>query len=371
MAEPFRFHAQDKTRPGLALKHVLAGRIKLAELLGAGEKEFRERVKSAESHPLFRRLSRPGNRAERAITFSRPYRFKLADSFLQFKDEIAAGGGPADVQSMLEGREATARAIKAIGEEKFKEYFLFNESGAGASEAARACGISPEQAADIMEFVDELAVQGEFCGASDIASEKGMIYTKIAGIEKDAGGGVVIVYRIPHLAKGKYSIDYDKINALKKHGLFTKEESVELSALIKQLEAINIRKSVMHRVMENVIELQKEFLGTERAGALKPLSQKTVSKRIGINPSLVNRAIYARSVSTPSGAEMPLKDFFPSKKDVVKGIVREIFREEKAALRDETVSALVTEKCGFRVSRHLIQIYRSELGIPPAGKRKG
>ena len=131
---------------------------------------------------------------------------------------------------------------------------------------------------------------------------------------------------------------------------------------MKRLEAINARKSVIHRVLEEIIEFQKEFILSGRPESMLPLDQKTVAARIGVSPSMVSRA---------AGKEVALRDFFPSKKDVAKSVIKVYFLSEKNAARDEAVRKRVMELYGVRVSRHLVQIYRRELGIPSAAKRGG
>ncbi len=198
----------------------------------------------------------------------------------------------------------------------------------------------------------------------------GINYSAVAWIEMGDDGKLNAVYRHAHLAKGRYSIDYDKIGELKKGGFFTKEELTELGPLIKHLEDVNLRKTVLHKLIENIIEFQKEFLLTGDKALLAPLSQLTVAKRMEISPSLLNRALFAKSLIIPAGSEVPLKDFFPSKKDVVKSLLEKLLVADKKGLKDDVLSNIILNLHGFRVSRHMVQIYRKELGFLPGAKRK-
>ena len=107
------------------LKPLLIGRIKLASLMGLDNKALDQRAKSIENDPIFQKLFRPKDRSERAVSYSRPRRLKLSDTFVELKDELITGSGPLDVQSLLSARENAAGLIKKIGEENFKKYFLF------------------------------------------------------------------------------------------------------------------------------------------------------------------------------------------------------------------------------------------------------
>ena len=369
MPERVGFSPGHKNKLKTTLKPLLIGRIKLAALMELDEKTFRERAKSIENDPLFHKLFRPENRSERSITYSRPYRLKLSDTFLELKDELVTGGGELDVQSLVSYRENAARLIKQIGEENFKTHFLFNEGGIDAAETAAALGISASGVKSILELVDELEARGEFYCGSSLAPEKSIAYNKIAAIERGPENRLNIAYLSIFLAKGRYSIDYDKIKAQKKLGVFTKDEASRVDALVQELELINLKKVTIHKVIENILEFQKEFIESEDKAMLAPLSQKTVSKRLEVSPSLVNRAICARSVALPSGRETALKEFFPSKKDVVKIVLKKILNSEKKVLKDEELKDIILNKYGFGISRHLVQIYRSELGIAPANKR--
>jgi len=351
------------------LKPKLSARIKLAFLLEHNERDFFVRIKSIEASQLFRRLFSPVNSSERVVSFARPYKLRLPGSFLELKDEIVSGGEQFDMQSLLSNRENAAQVIQALGEEKFKKYFLLNESGIDAGEIARQCAIKEQEVKDIIDLLNELASHAEFYSNSSISPEKSIVFNKIASIEKDGSGGFRIAYYMPHLAKGRYSIDYEKINEQKKLGLYSIEDLSEIDALIKQLEVINIRKTLIHRLIEQIIEFQKEYLTYAKASRLVPLNQKTVAKRLEVTPSIINRALYARSISVPSGKEVPLKEFFPSKKDVIKNIIRELLASGKMVLSDIELSGLLMDKFGYMVSRHLVQIYRKELGIAPAGRK--
>jgi RNA polymerase sigma-54 factor len=250
-----------------------------------------------------------------------------------------------------------------MGEEKFKEHFLLNESGIDPAKVARRCGIQEQEAREIFELLDELASHAEFYDGSGGAAEQSIKYSRIADIGKDGAGRFTISYYLPHLAKGRYAINYEKLRELKAHGIYSGEDAGQVDALVKQLEVINIRKAVIHRLLEEIIEFQSEYLRTGLEENLVPFSQKAAAKRLEIDPSMVNRAIYARSVTVPSGRELSLREFFPSKKDVVKSIISGLMAGSKKPLSDKELSRALLEKHGYRVSRHLAQIYRKELGI--------
>lgn len=371
MTDTIRLGHTIENRPKTAAAVGLSARIKLAALFGQNERDFYLRIKSIESSQLFRKLFWPEQGSQRVITFARPYGLRLSERFLEIKDDITPCGGRLDVQSLLESRGRAAAAIRAMGEERFKEHFLLNEAGIDPAAAARRCGIGAREAREIIELLDELASHSEFYDNSIIAPESGINYNKIAEISKDGSGRFKISYYLPHLAKGRYSIDYEKLREQKSIGVYSLEEASQIDALVKQLEVINIRKAVIHRLLEEIIEFQAEFLRTGLVEDLVPFSQKAAAKRIEAGPSIVNRAIYARSVTVPSGRELALRDFFPSKKDVVKSIIRELMAPGGKPLSDKELSRALIEKRGYRVSRHLAQIYRKELGIAAVKGKNG
>ena len=369
MPEAFRFIHRNLNTLKTSAQTKLVGRIKLSEFFELNEKEFRENISSQETHPLFMKLFSPKVKSERSVAYARPHRLKLSDRMAELKDNTAPAGEAMDIEAFLDKREKASKLIKKIGEDKFKNYFLLNEAGIDRDDIARACGISPKDVGVIIELVDHLAAREEFYAPPAAATGGGMGYCTVAGIEKEADGRHVIVYRQAHLAKGRYSIDYEKIESQKKAGFFTKEELAQLGALLKQLETVNLRKAVIHKLIENVIEFQKEYIENGEKTSLVPLSQRTAAKRLEISPSLVNRAIFGKSLAVRTGAEVPLRDFFPTKKDVVKNLLEKILVSDRKGLNDEILSNIMMDEHGYKVSRHLVQIYRKELGFPPAGQR--
>lgn len=369
-ANQFKFKSTHINKTSVTAKPKLIGRVKLAEFLELPERDFIKHVSEVENSPLFQRLLKN----EHVITYARPYRGKLSGRMMEFRDDLIAGdeGSEADVEAlMLKHRDAEA-LIRKLGEEKFKKYFLLNDSPLTYEEAAKLCGITAAEAKAVNALVDELSVYSSFEspeGEKKSAGQPAAFY-KIAKIEKDGAGEFVIAYNSSRMARGRYSIDLEKLKALINEKGLPAAESGKIDKLLRELDTINTRKAITHKILENVIEFQREYLDSGDISTLAPLTQKIISITVAVSPSVINRVIYGKTIETPQGKEVPLKDLFPSKKNRVKCLVRAILESEPTVtFSDEDIVALLNERYGMRVSRHLVQIYRVELGILPAEKR--
>ncbi len=145
------------------------------------------------------------------------------------------------------------------------------------------------------------------------------------------------------------------------------------------IDAVNQRKKTLLRVIERVIEHQRDFFD-QGPEALKPLPMSQVADELGIHVATVSRAVSDKWIQTPRGI-VPLRGFFSGglqtesgedmSYDAVKAALREIIDNEDKSrpLSDE---ALVQElkARGIEIARRTVAKYRSQLGIPSARLRK-
>jgi len=182
--------------------------------------------------------------------------------------------------------------------------------------------------------------------------------------------GFVIGYFSPHLARGRYSIDYERFEELKTAGALTQAESKEARQLFKKLELINSRKDTLTQILQNIIDRQALYLKSGDLKALLPFSQKELAKKVGLAPSSVSRAIIGKSIGTPWGEEIPLKYLFPRPKRFKKELLKQLLETEEGLLSDEATRARLWQKFGVAISRRSVANLRQELKIPAAGKHK-
>ncbi len=145
------------------------------------------------------------------------------------------------------------------------------------------------------------------------------------------------------------------------------------------LNSINQRRSTMIKVMEKIVEEQKDFF--ERGiSFLKPLTMEHIAEKVGMNVATISRVSNSKYVQTPQGV-FEIRYFFNTglskengeelSKRNVKKIIEELIKKENPAkpLSDQELFNLL-KKEGINIARRTVSKYREELKILPARFRK-
>jgi len=344
------------------LKQIL--RIEQANLLEMPEDEFHKLVIEIEQSPLFQKLYQ----REKLVRYQRFLRTDISSSFYQVREEVVADKGSFDIDSLLLNKGHLVRQIQKLGQEKFKRYFLFPESGMTLEQIARECDLEVSEVRQINSLIDEFSIRSEFYHPSNVTSG-GIRYSKVASVEKDKDG-FVIGYFSATLARGRYLIDYERFAGLLAAGVFTEAEVKEAKQLFKKLELINSRKETLSQILQNIIARQALFLESGDFRSLLPLSQKELARKIGVAPSSVSRAIRDKSIDTPWGQEIPLKHFFPRPKKFKKELLRQLLETDNELSSDEAIRIKLWEKFGVPISRRSVANLRKELRFPAVQERR-
>jgi transposase len=342
------------------LRQIL--RMEQATLLEMPEEDFQRLIAQIESSPLFHKLYQQ----EKVIRRQRLPRTDIASSFYQLKAELVADSSPPDIESLLLDKKRLVDQIQRLGEDKFKCYFLFPESGMSEEEIARECDLAVPEVQKINRLIDEFSILSEFYHPSALSSGE-VYYTKIASVEK-SGDGFIIGYFSPSLARGRYAVDYERFERLKDS--LTETEIKEAKQLLKKVELVNTRKDTLTQILQAVVERQALYLESGEQKALLPFSQKELAKKIGLAPSSISRAIRGKSIDTPRGEEIPLKHLFPRPKSFKKELLRQLLETEVGPLSDEAIKSKLEKKFGVAISRRSVANLRKELKIPAVGRRK-
>lgn len=145
------------------------------------------------------------------------------------------------------------------------------------------------------------------------------------------------------------------------------------------LNSINQRRSTMIRVMEAIIEEQKEFFDKGSA-FLKPLIMEDIAQKLDMNVATISRVSNGKYVQTPLGV-YEIKYFFNSgisrengddmSKRSVKQHIEEIIKKEnpEKPLSDQEIYRMLNDE-GIKLARRTVTKYREELKIKPARFRK-
>ncbi|MFQ5586020.1 MAG: RNA polymerase factor sigma-54 [Thermodesulfobacteriota bacterium] len=145
------------------------------------------------------------------------------------------------------------------------------------------------------------------------------------------------------------------------------------------IRSMHQRQRTIHRVVECIIERQREFLdkGMEY---LRPMVLRDVAEEIDVHESTVSRVTANKYVHTPRGI-FELKFFFSKainktdgsdvSADWIKEMITKIVEKEdrRAPLCDERITEIIRGS-GFVLARRTVAKYREALGIPPSGRRK-
>ncbi len=145
------------------------------------------------------------------------------------------------------------------------------------------------------------------------------------------------------------------------------------------LNAINQRRSTMIRVMEAIIERQRDFF--EHGPAfLKPLIMEDIAQMVEMNVATISRVSNQKYVQTPQGV-YEIKYFFNSgiartdgedmSKRTVKQRIQDIIKGEppEKPFSDQEIYKRLNEE-GIKLARRTVTKYREELRLPPARLRK-
>jgi len=331
-----------------------------ATMLEMPEEDFHKLIAKIERNPLFQRLYQK----EKLVSRQRFPGTDISSSFYQLKEEIVSDKGSLDVESLLLNKEHITGQIHKLGLEKFKRYFLFPESGMTLEELAKECDLTVSEVQNINSLIDDFSILSEFYHPTNFSSGE-IHYSKIASIER-AQDGFVIGYFSPSSARGRYSIDYERFKQLKAESAFTEAEIKEAKGLFSQLELINSRKDTLSQILYNIIDRQSLYLQSGDLRSLLPFSQKELAKKIDLAPSSVSRAISSKSIDTPWGAEISLKQFFPTPRRFKQELLRQLLETGENLSSDEVIKAKLQDKFGIAISRRSVANLRKSLKFPAA-----
>ncbi len=145
------------------------------------------------------------------------------------------------------------------------------------------------------------------------------------------------------------------------------------------IDAINSRRNTMLKIMEAIVQSQREFFDNNGEG-LKQVYEKDIADEIRMDTSTISRAVRGKYVQTDFGI-YELRSFFTTPlatnngEDVsnveAKIKLKELIRNENKnnPLTDEELAAEMN-KIGFRIARRTVAKYRESINIPIAKLRR-
>lgn len=255
--------------------------------------------------------------------------------------------------------------IQRIGREKFEKHFLYHEEPETIETAAQACGLSREEAQNIISLLLELSIQSEFLHSSFLPISPGVRCALIARIEIEKNKPV-IQYLSPHMAKGRYMINFERLTALKK--TLSPDEKKKIKEVLSKIEWINLRQDTLQKTLSSWALRQNTYLRSAEPCAQVPYTQKDLSRELKLAPSTVSRSIAGKSIVLPWGDEKLLKDLFFSKRETaierVKKVFSDLSESERKKISDERLNQMLFEKYHFKSSRRSVNLYRRAAQTP-------
>lgn len=230
---------------------------------------------------------------------------------------------------------------------------------------------------DIQQSVDIIRSLDPKPGRAFGSAGQSLYITPDVTVERVNGNYVILIndYDIPHLTVNPYyrQIVRDADNEARKF------VEGRINAAVWFIKSIEQRRRTLYKVMEAIIELQRDFFD-RGPKHLKPLTMKKVADQTGVHESTVSRATANKYVATPHGL-FSLRTFFSAAvssaagADVaasrIKRDIKELIAAEDATqpLSDQALADIFAER-GVAVSRRTVAKYREELGIVSSAKRK-
>jgi len=182
---------------------------------------------------------------------------------------------------------------------------------------------------------------------------------------------------LPRLMINKTYKDVLQNNQDLKTNAYVKDKINQALFLIKSIEQ---RKNTLHKVLECVINKQKDFFKFGKQ-YIKPLTLKEVAEIIEVHDSTVSRAIKDKYVLTSYGT-IKIKNLFANglssnnnDDDMatikIKNEIKRIIDEENKGkpLSDQIISSILGDT-NMNISRRTVAKYREELGIKASSMRK-
>ena len=344
-----------RTSTELAQSQVQKQDLRLFAALAAPEEEFLAQAAELEADPLFARLREPGPDGRAAVTRRRPAGASYAFALACGDDALAAAAGPGgSAGEWLAARPEMLALARRAGQENFEKFFL-GESFFSPETAALACGMTPGEASALKAFAEAFMLAHERTAPAALPP----LFLRCAVSVAAEGGRLSLSYTHPAYLRGAYSVDRAALARLVKSGGLSRAEAARAPALAARAQRLSWRRAGLHRVVAALVGAQADFL--LRRGGLKPLTQRELAVRAGLDPATVSRLIATRTLLAPWGEELKFKDLFLAKNAFVSDKIKEILGAGGDPLTDSEVTEALRKKYGLRVSRRSVNLYRAGL----------
>ena len=335
-------------KPVLRVK--LGARLKMAQILETSEEDFARTVKETEIDPLFHELLVWGGVKRKRFLGVSPAFFRK----VSLDEGNAAHQRP---EAANFGDEEVTALIEKMGRENFMRFFLVPERIYTVKQISDETALSKEEIEKVADFVNNFSASGLSPGTPSPASP----YTKgtriIAAISRGQAGLMIEDLNFD-LCRGRYLIDDSLVQQFKNSLPPGRKRS--LNRIVARLQWINGRRNIIYSILQSLLKKQERFLVSGRQEDRKSLTQHQLSLELGISPSLLNRAIKKRALRLPAGTVVPLKQFFPGRREDIKRAIKKIIKEEPVGkISDAQIKIILGRDYGLSLARRTVNFYRN------------
>lgn len=145
------------------------------------------------------------------------------------------------------------------------------------------------------------------------------------------------------------------------------------------IDLLKQRGETMTRVMQYIVQHQRQYLLTGDPDHLQPMRQREVAEATGLDISTISRMANSKYIQTDFGT-IPLKDVFSkgmatedgevAVKTIKQRLAEAVAAEDKSTpLSDDALMRLLNSQ-GLPLARRTVAKYREQLGIPTARLRR-
>jgi RNA polymerase sigma-54 factor len=136
------------------------------------------------------------------------------------------------------------------------------------------------------------------------------------------------------------------------------------------LSGVSRRGQTLRRIADALAEMQQGYLETGNRAFLAPLTRQTLAERLGLDESVVSRAVADKWAQLPGGEVIPLDAFFGNAHAVRDALATLIAGEDPTRpYSDDEIADLLTAQ-GFPLARRTVAKYRCLEKILPARLRR-
>jgi hypothetical protein len=360
-----------KQEQGLALVQRMQMGMQMSIILEKPGEDFWNAVKEVESSDIFHKLH--GAYPHHKVISINPIKRYIPLS----QPAAIEAPGLIDTEHLLDGWEGLLEKVRQMGKESFAYYFL--EGMGTPAEVSEILGIPAGQVKAFREkVIDQVQIADAFSDSgSRPAPSPGYAGGEVVAEIYFLKEGIQIDYA---RQKSRYRINDENLSALLSQGSLSPEDVGQFRKLRRQMEWINFRFDLLHRIVEMAVDHQEEYLKTLDPSRLRELELQKISGLLGVDPSWTSRLLREKYIKCQNRI-ISLRKLFISgrelKKSLGKILLEKILKRQAKRLKEGLISRPYTDQeiCnqlqgehGMKVSRRSINNWQRELeresGLP-------